>query len=175
MTPPSCKTHSFPMIRRKSGRSMLWVCPHPQCQESLTASAHRAALGKPLNMVVQAPLEWEQQAALFEWIKDHDYLHPRLELIHSIPNGAFVNPGTARKLQLTGQRAGVPDLLVPGRGCGQYANYIGNYIEMKQAGKKPTVKQREFHERLRELGYLVMSFDDWREARDMIVAYLGIG
>lgn len=85
----------------------------------------------------------------------------------SLPGGSR-NTIEAANLKRQGVRAGVPDLSLPvARG-----GYHGLYIEMKFGDNKPTKKQWEWIEALREQGYAVSICWSYEAARDEIVKYL---
>ena len=75
---------------------------------------------------------------------------------------------TAIALKHEGVKAGVPDLVLPtGRG-----GYFGLYIELKVGKNKPTEKQLEWIDQLKEQNYYVKVCYGWREAADVIEKYL---
>ena len=54
-------------------------------------------------------------------------------------------------MKAEGQREGVPDLMLAVAKCG----YHGLFIEMKAPGGSVRKHQRDYHQKLREQGYLV--------------------
>jgi hypothetical protein len=85
--------------------------------------------------------EHDIQKAVIRWARLFGVKqYPELELLHSIPNGAFLKGGPRQwqKLKLEGALVGIPDLHLPVP-KGQYS---GLYIEMKKEGGKVSKEQR---------------------------------
>lgn len=92
----------------------------------------------------------------------------RYGLLYAIPNGYKKSVAMAANAKREGLRAGVPDLVLPVAARG----YNGLYVEMKKQGGSADVKQREWHERLNEQGYLALTRWGWRDAWTLIRWYL---
>lgn len=115
--------------------------------------------------------ESQEQTALFRWKAYNIHTIPDLFLLHHIPNGGFRDKITARHLKEQGVMAGIPDISLPvARG-----GYHGMYIEMKVGDNKPSERQRECIERLREQGYRVDVCYGWVQAAEAITEYLKSG
>lgn len=109
-----------------------------------------------------------EQIKLFRWAEWAIVEYPELKLLHHIPNGGSRNTIEAANLKKQGVRAGVPDLCLPvARG-----GYHGLYIEMKAGKNKPTEKQLEWIEELRNEGYAVSICWGFEAARDELEKYL---
>lgn len=112
--------------------------------------------------------EAAEQIKLFRWAEWAVNQYPELDLLYHIPNGGSRNTIEAANLKRQGVRAGVPDLSLPVA----HGGYHGLYIEMKFGDNKPTKKQWEWIEALREQGYAVSICWSYEAARDEIVKYL---
>ena len=113
--------------------------------------------------------EAAEQIKLFRWVDlvSKNY-YPELRLLYHVPNGGSRNELEAVNLKKQGVRSGVPDLCLPvARG-----GYHGLYIEMKYGKNKPTKKQWEWIEALREQGYAVSICWSYEAARAEIEKYL---
>lgn len=113
--------------------------------------------------------EAAEQIKLFRWVDlvSKNY-YPELRLLYHIPNGGSRNELEAVNLKKQGVRAGVPDLCLPvARG-----GYHGLYIEMKAGKNKPTEKQLEWIEALRDEGYAVSICWGFEAARQELEKYL---
>lgn len=108
------------------------------------------------------------QAAFFRWAELQSVIYPELELLHSIPNGSNKSPASRMIFKATGLKAGVPDVFFPVA----RNNRHGMLIEFKSAKGRVSVEQVAWHNRLREQGFVVNVFRDWREAADAVLAYL---
>jgi len=117
--------------------------------------------------------EHGHQCALMQWSVINRAEFPWLELLFAIPNGGDRRPSVAASLAAEGVRSGVPDLFLPvPRGA-----YAGLWIEMKKPteyGKKNggrSDKQVEWHRKLIEQYYAVVTCYSWQAARDAILRY----
>jgi hypothetical protein len=98
------------------------------------------------------------QIACMEYLR---WKHPNTLVLH-IPNGGFRNKIEAYKLKRMGVLAGAPDIFIPlekgkitSKDDVYVTEYNGFFCELKIKPRKPTKKQLEIHEKLRELGYYV--------------------
>lgn len=138
----------------------------------------RAALrkGEP------APLEHNEQVALFQQAERWAEYYPMLALMFAVPNGAKL-PYTknakgqryskqATILLAEGLKPGVPDILLPVPSKGKH----GLFVEMKRADRSnhPSDEQKWWINQLQMMGYEVVVCYGASEAWDEIVAYLGI-
>lgn len=99
---------------------------------------------------------------------------PQLRWLHHIANGEKRDPGTARKLMAMGVRAGVWDIFWP---CPRHGK-AGVYMEFKKPGETDRVNYGLSKEQLqfaRDLHpyYHFLVVDDWENAKDFVVAWLG--
>lgn len=97
-------------------------------------------------------------------------LYPELDLIFSIPNGAWTkNVRVAVKLKREGLKPGVPDTFLPvARGI-----YHGLFIEFKRNTKsKKSDNQIEWKNKLRKQGYCVLLAISCEGAIKIIKKYL---
>jgi hypothetical protein len=115
-------------------------------------------------------------------------LAQQLSLMFAIPNGGLRHKAEANKLKSEGVKAGVPDIFLPVVGNKPTEPdkgiplYHGLFIEMKKPSEKPkhsgaggvSSNQSEWHINLRAQGYQVSVCYSWQEARDVVLAYLGV-
>lgn len=154
----------------------------------LSSSAGRAALPpitlerRALVKGEKAPLEHNEQVALFKFTEQWFPYYPQLRLMFAIPNGAKL-PFTrnaqgqryskqAKILIDEGLRSGVPDifLAVPSRGK------HGCFIELKRADRsnRPSEEQKWWINQLSVVGYQCSVCYGASEAWEVIKEYLGI-
>lgn len=90
---------------------------------------------KSNKYVLRTATEAEEQIALFTWIDAHKAQHPALAWAFHVPNGEWRHPATAGRLKAQGQKAGVPDILLPciAHDAGADKTYVGLAIELKRA------------------------------------------
>lgn len=122
---------------------------------------------------LKAPLEDQEQVALFKWAALQSGTLPELDMLAAVPNGGFRKMATAVRLKQTGVKAGYPDLIldVPRRG------FHGLRIEMKRINASPSdvsEEQAAWLERLRAQGYKAEVCKGWLAARDLLLWYLGV-
>lgn len=117
-----------------------------------------------------APLEHDEQAALFAWAATNEDIRPELAMLIAMPNGGYRPMATAAKLKAEGVKAGYPDILmdVP------LGRYHGLRIELKRADRSnhATDAQTEWIARLRHYGYMAVVAYGCDEAKRVIMAYL---
>ena len=149
----------------------------------LSSSAGRAALPpvtlerRALTKGEKAPLEHDEQVALFSWAKEYEKQYPPLQLLYAIPNGGYRHRATAVNLKAEGVKAGVPDCFLPVVCTAKDGVvYHGLYIELKRADRKnhPTSEQLVWISRLRAEGYRVEVCYGANDAVRVIIDYLGI-
>lgn len=114
-------------------------------------------------------IEDNEQILLFKWARAQSGKYPELELLHHIPNGGKRDAREAARFKQMGVKAGVPDIFLPVPRGG----YHGLYIEMKAPRGKLSDNQRQWLERLSELGYAACVCFGFEQARDDILKYLG--
>lgn len=112
--------------------------------------------------------EQNLQIAFFDWVRWNERLCPELRLIHHVPNGGKRSKAEAAIFKTMGVRSGVPDVFLPAaRGI-----YHGLYIEFKADDGKPSAKQTEFLNSLREAGYLTCVCNKLDKAIEITQRYL---
>jgi hypothetical protein len=121
------------------------------------------------RQVLPAPLETDEQQALFQWAEIQSGRFPDLRWMHAIPNGGHRNKATAGRLKAEGVKPGVPDIFLPAvRGC-----FHGLYVEMKRTeGGRLSAKQKEWAVALSARGYCVAKCEGWEDAARTILHYL---
>ena len=115
--------------------------------------------------------EAAEQEALFQWAAYLSAQYPELSLMYHIPNGGSRNVAEAANLKRQGVKAGVPDICLPVARHG----FHGLYIEMKAGNNRPSEYQSQWLKSLGEQGYQSVVCYGWREAADVIGAYLAGG
>ena len=112
--------------------------------------------------------EAQEQEALFRWAAFAEGKWPALSLLYHIPNEGKRSAANGAALQRQGLRAGFPDICLPvARG-----GYHALYIELKRFGEKPSKKQRDWLEDLREEGNAATWCCGWAAASEIISKYL---
>lgn len=113
--------------------------------------------------------EYRDQCFFFTQLRYRERHQPEVGLIFATLNGIRLTPGLARKAKLAGNKAGVPDIVVPiARG-----GYFGAYIEFKEEnGAKPSKHQLAFHDALRAQGYWVVVAYGHVQQMDALNTYL---
>uniref|UniRef100_A0AAU6VZX3 VRR-NUC domain protein n=1 Tax=Pseudomonas phage Pavpe01 TaxID=3138545 RepID=A0AAU6VZX3_9VIRU len=147
----------------------------------------------PRDLCLKAS-EHGEQAALFCWAAAvaNIGIDPRKDVMkmYAVPNGGKRDPKTAAMLKAEGVRVGVPDVCLPvpvfaDAGGPHYKHFhetqpfggvlVGLYIEMKKVkGGSLSDDQKERIDALRADGYAAVRCNGWLEARDVVVAYLGL-
>ena len=126
-----------------------------------------------------APLEKDEQIALFDWLSITKHKGMLLgDYAFAIPNGAWLPAITkarifayARSRSRQGLKSGVPDILI----ALPSLPYHGLFIELKRiGGLKPMGEQVEWHKRLSGAGYCVKVCFGFEEARKCVMTYLGM-
>jgi len=120
---------------------------------------------------VGAPLEHDEQVALFDWADAMQGEHPELCMMFAIPNGGARHPAVAAQLKAEGVKAGVPDVFLA---CAR-GRWHGLFVELKRADRSnhATSAQRAWMEMLRRYGYSACVCYGAQEAISTIMAYLG--
>ncbi|BCH55972.1 hypothetical protein RvVAR031_35820 [Agrobacterium vitis] len=120
-----------------------------------------------------APLEHDEQKALFDWAAMSCGRYRGLERLFAVPNGGHRLKAIAGKMKAEGAKAGVPDTCLPVPRGG----YLGLYIEMKRRGCGGRALGGRFQEQvdwqkfLVSQGYAVCTCYGWEEAAAAIKAY----
>ena len=89
------------------------------------------------------------QAECVRWFR---YRFPK-DVLFAIPNGGWRNKVTAGVLKATGTLAGVADLFLCHPGAKGDTLCLGLFIEMKVGKNTQTPSQREFQEKVENVGY----------------------
>lgn len=115
-----------------------------------------------------APLECEEQAALFEWATLASGRWPELALMYHIPNEGKRGAATGARLAREGLKKGMPDICLPvARG-----SCHALYIELKRKGEKPSEAQREWLAALDAQGNFAKWCEGWEAAAELITRYM---
>lgn len=115
-------------------------------------------------------IEHEEQKKLIRWAKNMESEIVELISLYAIPNAGKRSFAAAKYYKDEGLRTGFPDLCLPVGSWGYHALYI----EMKV--KPNTVKpaQKEWAERLKSMGNMVVVCWSVEEAIEAILHYLDI-
>lgn len=106
------------------------------------------------------PLEHIEQVTLVQWF---ERTYPGV-LIFAIPNGGLRHPATAKKLQLEGVKAGIPDLFIPEWKL---------WAEMKRSkGSKVSPEQRDIMIHLSGIGYDCIVGHGFEDAKAKILNFV---
>lgn len=117
--------------------------------------------------------EHSEQSAFFDWVRMQSSLHPVMNWIHAIPNGASLSSKKeAIKLKEEGLTPGICDVFIPWASRG----FHGFYIEFKRPGKLDQVRpgQKNFMAFCETAGILAQVYDNADDAVDALKWYLGI-
>ena len=113
--------------------------------------------------------EYHEQCFVFTQLRLRERHQPEVGLIFATMNGIKLPIGLAKKAKAAGNKAGVPDTVVPIARGGAF----GLYIELKEPnGKPPPQHQLDFHEALRKQGYHVEVAYGAIEWMDILNRYL---
>lgn len=119
---------------------------------------------------INAPIEADEQAALFRWAAYNRTKYPELSLMYHIPNEAKRSVITGALLKAQGMKPGVPDICLPVPNV----RYTALYIEMKRRkGGKVSEDQKGWIAALNRVGCRAVVCKGWDEAREEIERYLG--
>jgi len=91
-----------------------------------------------------------------------------LKYMFATLNGVKLHMGQAKKAKASGNKRGVPDIILP------YNNgkYSGLFIELKVGKNKPTKEQKDYINFLRQNNYYADVRYGSQEAVDLIVDYI---
>ncbi len=130
----------------------------------------RAAQPLPRPKSVLVPTEYDEQVAIFDYARRKERHDPRWRLLFSTLNGVRLPIGLAKKCKAAGNRAGVPDLILPVHN-GIFAML---FIELKRRkGGVVSEEQQAWHEALTASGhYRVIVCKGAADAIHEIEAYL---
>lgn len=119
-------------------------------------------------MKVDYPIakEKSEHSALIKWISYHPILK---DLAVHIPNEGKRHPILGANLKRLGMRKGVSDIFIPY----PTSSYHGLWIELKREKKYRIEKeQKEWIDKMNELGYYATFAFGWIEAKNIIEFYL---
>lgn len=142
---------------------------------SIDPDARITSTGKMLTpeQLARAGTEHAHQTAIIQWSILDGRDIPDLDMLFAIPNGGDRSPSVAASLKAEGVRPGVPDLCWPV----PRSVFAGLYLELKvpkHFGTKSggrSDKQIEWHIRLREKRYAVVTAYGWQAATCAIRDY----
>ena len=121
------------------------------------------------------PKEMDDQISIFDEARWRQKQDPRWGLLFATLNGVKLPIGLAKKMKRAGNRAGVPDLILPVVQTDDYfmVKCPGLFIELKRE-KRGVVSdaQKAFQAALVEEGYKVCVARGAREAIEIITEYL---
>lgn len=115
-----------------------------------------------------APLEEDEQIALFRWAEFARAKYPELKYLHHIPNGGKRTKVEAARFRAGGVKSGIPDICLPVPRGGWH----GLYIELKRKGNTTTRNQDDWLAFLDSQGYRVAICYSWSSASEIIIKYL---
>lgn len=112
--------------------------------------------------------EFKEQCIIFEWAKLQQKMYPCLEFMFSTLNGVNLTMGQAKKAKLSGNKSGVPDIILT------YPNkkYHGLFIELKVGYNNPSLNQKKYINFLNQHGYYCQVCIGSRDGIETIRKYL---
>ena len=119
------------------------------------------------------PTESQIQAAFIEWCRASESRYPALKLAFAVPNGSYRHIATAVRAKREGQRAGVPDWILP------VSPTVGKFgdmclmLEFKRPGQRATPEQKRYHELARFHMNRVEIVTSAEQAIKIVKEYLG--
>lgn len=123
-----------------------------------------------MTRITAAPIEADEQTALFRWAAYNRVKYPELELMYHIANEGKRSAITGHNLKAQGMKPGVPDICLPVPNI----KYTALYIELKRRkGGKVSEEQRGWITALNRVGCRAVVCHGWDEAREEIERYLG--
>ena len=115
------------------------------------------------------PYEYDEQKAIFTWVKYAIHEYPDLWLLNGSLNGVRLNIGQAVKCKKIGMKKGYPDVFLPV----PTVLYSGLFIELKRIkGGSVSKEQKEWLLRLELNGYKAVVCRGADEAIRVIKEYL---
>jgi hypothetical protein len=129
-------------------------------------------MSRPFKLKAPRALEYQEQAALFQWASVEARRDPRLLLLNASQNGLRASSiHTAKRAKDCGMKKGFPDLFLPVASGGRY----GLFVELKRVGGTPcevSPEQSWWLEQLSEQGYRAVVAYGWQDAAEQIEKYL---
>lgn len=117
-----------------------------------------------------APPETAIQSSFISWVRYAEKTDWRLKLLFAVPNGGHRSKVTAAIMKREGQRAGVPDTILPYPA----GPFVGLAIEFKRPGKPTTESQDKYIPLLEDAGWLVTICTDADQAIKTVTDYLAM-
>ena len=133
-------------------------------ERELAALTRKPTNEKPAHQKKARPIptEHQEQVAVINWARVHEFKWPELKLLHAVPNGGLRRATTnakgkrysleAQRLRNEGVSPGLPDLDLPVARRG----FHGLRIEMKALDGRASKDQRWWIEQLSQQGYLAV-------------------
>ena len=121
------------------------------------------------------PTESQIQASFIEWCRASESRYPALKLAFAVPNGSYRHIATAVRAKREGQRAGVPDWILPTDGwfsSKEDSVAVGLMLEFKRPGQKPTEEQKAYHDLATLHGHRVEIVTSAERAISIVKEYL---
>lgn len=112
--------------------------------------------------------EHQEQCAIFKWAGFNCGRYPALKYMFGTLNGVRLPIVLAAKAKRSGNKRGVPDIILP------YNNgkYAGLYIELKIPGGRVSKEQKDYINFLKKQGYYADVRVGSVEAIDLITDYM---
>jgi hypothetical protein len=135
---------------------------------SMTAAEYRRQTEAKRSQNHDAGSEFADQCAIFQWASLQESVYPDLALLFSTLNGVRLPIGLAVKAKASGNKKGVPDIVLPV----PIGRYHGMFIELKYGNNKPSPEQLGWIKALTARGYCCVICWGWEEAVQHIKNYL---
>lgn len=112
--------------------------------------------------------EHDEQVTIFSWAALQEKRYPQLKFMFSTLNGVRLTIGQARKAKSSGNKRGVPDIVLPVKND----SYNGLWIELKVGKNRPSKEQKEYISFLNNQGYYAKVVYGASSAIKLIIKYL---
>ena len=112
--------------------------------------------------------EYEEQCIIFEWAKINEKKYNCLKYMFSTLNGVRLTIGQAKKAKKSGNKKGVPDIILP------YNNgsRSGLYIELKTMTGNASREQKDYIEYLKSQNYHAEIVSGHKKSIELIEEYI---
>lgn len=112
--------------------------------------------------------EYQEQTIIFKWAAFHEQRYPCLKYMYSTLNGVRLTMGQAVKAKKSGNKKGVPDIVLP------YKNksYSGLYLELKTLKGRASKEQKDFIQYLISQGYFACVCHGSKNSIEVIQNYI---
>lgn len=103
------------------------------------------------------PSESQIQRAFVDWCRMSESRYPALKLAFAVPNGSYRHIATAVRAKREGQRAGVPDWILPVCNAALFNRntHYSLMLEFKRPGQRASREQKQYHSLARIYGHRV--------------------